>query len=98
MLEYSRIDISKGIDVNKTNVSKECDICHYWYFKDIGLKYEKYLCNVCHNLMQKAMSFNDVAIAYVKGSAYRIHFWYMSKDDAINIMNGSNLIDERDVL
>ena len=98
MLEYSRIDISKGIDVNKTNVSKECDICHYWYFKDIGLKYEKYLCNVCHNLMQKAMSFNDVAIAYVKGSAYRIHFWYMSKDDAINIMNGSNLIDERGVL
>ena len=33
--------------------------------------------------MQKAMSFNDVAIVYVKGSAYRIHFWYMSKDDAI---------------
>ena len=98
MLEYSRIDISKGIDVNKTNVSKECDICHYWYFKDIGLKYEKYLCNGCHNLMQKAMSFNDVAIVYVKGSAYRIHFWYMSKYDVINIMNGSNLIDERGVL
>ena len=53
MLEYSRIDISKGIDVNKTNVSKECDICHYWYFKDIGLKYEKYLSNGCHNLMQE---------------------------------------------
>ena len=33
--------------------------------------------------MQKAMSFNDVAIVYVKGSAYRIHFWYMSKDDAM---------------
>ena len=39
--------------------------------------------------MQKAMSFNNVAIVYVKGSAYRIHFWYMSKDDAINIINGS---------
>ena len=36
MLEYDRIDISEGIDVNKTNASKECDICHYWYFKDIG--------------------------------------------------------------
>ena len=48
--------------------------------------------------MQKAMSFNIVAIAYVKGSAYRIHFWYMSKDDAINIMNGSNLVDKRGVL
>ena len=44
------------------------------------------------------MSFNIVAIAYVKGSAYRIHFWYMSKDDAINIMNGSNLVDKRGVL
>ena len=41
----------------------------------------------CHDLMQKAMSFNNVAIVYVKGSAYRIHFWYMSKDDAISIMN-----------
>ena len=38
-----------------------------------------------------ALSFINVAIVYVKGSAYRIHFWYMSKDDAINIMNGSNL-------
>ena len=84
MLEYERIDISEGIDVNKTNLSKECDICHYWYFKDIGFKYEKYLCNGCHDLMQKAMSFNNVAIVYVKGSAYRIHFWYMSKN-AINI-------------
>ena len=43
MLEYDRIDISEGIDVNKTNASKECDICHYWYFKDIGFKYEPYL-------------------------------------------------------
>ena len=48
--------------------------------------------------MQKAMSFNNVAIVYVKGSAYRIHFWYMSKDDAINIMNGSNLVDKRGIL
>ena len=98
MLEYDRIDISEGIDVNKTNLSKECDICHYWYFKDIGFKYEKYLCNGCHNLMQKAMSFNNIAIAYVKGHAYRIHFWYISKGDAINIINCSNLVDKKGVL
>ena len=95
MLEYDRVDISEEIDVNKTNLSKECDICHYWYFKDIGFKYESYLCNGCHDLMQKAMSFNNIAIVYVKGSAYRINFRYMSKDDAINIMNGSNLVDKR---
>ena len=98
MLEYDKIDISEGIDVNKTTLSKECDICHYWCFKDIGFKYENYLCNGCHDLMQKAMSFNNTAVAYVKGSAYRIHFGYMSKDDAINIMNGSHVTDERGVL
>ena len=48
--------------------------------------------------MQKAMSFNDVAIVYVRGSAYRIYFWYMSKDDAISIMKNSNLIDKKGIL
>ena len=48
--------------------------------------------------MQKAMSFNDVAIVYVKGSAYRIHFWYMLKSDAISIMSISNLVDKTGVL
>ena len=98
MLEYDRTDISEGIDVNKTDLSKECDICHYWYFKDIGFKYELYFCNGCHDLMQKAMTFNNVAVVYVRGNTYRINFWYMSKFDAINIMNGSNLVDKRVVL
>ena len=98
MLEYNRIDISEGIDINKTNLPKQCNICHYCYFNDIGFKYEPYLGNGCHDLMQKAMSFNNVAIIYVKGNAYRDYFWYMSKNDAINIMNGSNLIDKRGVL
>ena len=44
------------------------------------------------------MSFNNAAIVYFKGSAYRIHFWCMSKDNAINIMNGSNLVDKNGVL
>ena len=37
MLEYDRIDVSEGIDVNKTSLSKECDICHYWYLKILVL-------------------------------------------------------------
>ena len=48
--------------------------------------------------MEKAISFNNVAIAYVKGSAYKIHFCYMSKDDAIGKMNGSKLVNKRGVL
>ena len=37
------------------------------------------------------MDFNDVAIVSIKESDYRIHFWYMNKSDAINIMNNSTL-------
>ena len=69
-----------------------------WYFLDKNFKYEPYLCNGCHDLMQKAMSFNDVAIVYVKGSAYRMHFWYMSKNVAISLINDSNLVDVKGVL
>ena len=98
MLEYDRIDLSEGNDVGRANKSKECEISHYWYFKHIGFKYEPYLCNGCHGLLQKAVGFNNIAIVYAKGNAYRIHFWYMSKDDAINIMNNSGLIDKIGVL
>ena len=78
MLEYNRIDTSEGIDINKTSASKEFDICHY-----LDFKYEPYLCNGCHDVMQKAMNYNDIAIVSIKGRDYRIHFWCMSKDDAI---------------
>ena len=98
MLGYDRINISEGIDINKTNASKECDICHFWYFLDKGFKYEPYLCNGCHDLMQKTMNFNSVAIVSVNRSDYRIHFWYMSKDNAINIMKNSNLNEKSGLL
>ena len=89
MLEYDRKDISEEFNINKANASKDCDICHYWYFLDKN--YEPYLCNSCHDLMQKAMNFNDVSIVSIKVNDYGIHFWYISKDDAISIMNNSNL-------
>ena len=60
-------------------------------FFDKNFNYEPYLCNGCHNLMQKVKSFNDVAIVSIKGNDCRIHFWYISKDGAIYIMNNSSL-------
>ena len=68
MLEYDRINISEGIDINKSSNSKECDICYYWYFLDKNFNYEPYFCNGCHDLMQKAMNFNDIAIVSIKGN------------------------------
>ena len=98
MLEYERIAVSEGIDLNKTSASKECDICHYRYFLDKNVNYEPYLCNGFHDLMQKAMNFNEVIIGSdIKGSNYRIHFWYMSKNDAVNLLNNS-VLDNKGVL
>ena len=74
MLEYDRIVISEGIDINKATASKECDICHYKYFLDKNSNYKPDLCNGCHDLKQKAMNFNDVAMVYIKQNDYRIHF------------------------
>ena len=66
MLDYNRIDISEGTDTNKTSSSKECNICHYGYFLDKNFNYEPHLCNGCHDLMSKAMSFNDVILYLLK--------------------------------
>ena len=56
----------------------------------MGFKYESYVCYGCHDSLQKAMNFN-VVIVSIKVSFNRIHFWYTSKDDAINIMKISDL-------
>ena len=44
------------------------------------------------------MNFNDVSIVSIKGNGYRIHFWYMSKNDAIALMTNSNLNDKNGTL
>ena len=46
----------KELILKETNASKQCKICYYWYFKDIGFKYEPHLFNGCHGLIQKAVS------------------------------------------
>ena len=38
MLYYEKNDVSEGIDIKKTSGSKECDICHYWYFLNYSLQ------------------------------------------------------------
>ena len=44
------------------------------------------------------MSLNNVAIASIKENDYRIHFYYISKNDAITLMTNSNLNDKNGIL
>ena len=98
MIECKRIDISEGIGINKTNKSKECMLCHYWYFLNKNFSYGRYLCNGCYNMVQKSNDFRNIAIVHVKKSAYRIYFLYMSKCEAKKLMTNSNLIDKNGIL
>ena len=104
MIEYGKIYISENIDINKKNKSKECMLCHYWYVLNKNFNYEPYLCDGCYNMLQKSVDTKNIDIFYVKWSAYRIHFQYMSKHKrkrkrkAIRLMTNSNLIDKKGVL
>ena len=89
MLEYDQIDFSDGIDVNKTDSLHKCIICHCWYFLEISFEFHPEVYHGCHNLIQKAMSVNDVAVTSVRGNDCRIHFLYMSKDKATNFLKNA---------
>ena len=87
MIQYERIDVSEGIDLNKSDKSKECMICHYWCFKDIHYKYEPQ----CHDLSMMVYDLNDFMILNIKGVDYRCFVSNMSENDAIKLLNNSVL-------
>ena len=94
MLQYEKIDVSEGIDVNKRSTSKECMLCHYWYFKDVGFKFEPHVCNKCHDVLMTSYESKSIAILNVNGVDYRCILWSISKNEAVNILNNSVLQDK----
>ena len=92
MLYYDRIDISEGTDVNKkTNTSKECDICHYWYFLNYSFKFQPSVCNRCHDLLIMSINLRDNAILNIKGSGYCRIISLISKNEAIHLLQNADL-------
>ena len=65
MIEYERINILEGIDLNKTNKSKECMLCHYLHFLHENFSYRPYLCDDCYNFSQKSRRFKNIAIVHI---------------------------------
>ena len=92
-LQYETIDISKGIDIHKTNASKECMLCHYWYFKDVGFKVKPHVCNKCSIGCMFSKS-KRIEILNVKGVDYRCILCGISRNKAVNILNNSVLEDK----
>ena len=67
-VRVSKNRFSEGIDIDKTDKSKECMLCHYWYSLDKNFSYRLYLCDGCYNIMQKSINFKNIAIVHVKKS------------------------------
>ena len=56
-------------------------------YKDIGYKYEPYVCNGCHDLSMVVYNLKDFMILNIKGVDYRCYVFNMSKNDAIKLLN-----------
>ena len=91
ILYFDRIDVSEGIYVNKKSASKECDICHYWYFLNFSFTLQPNACNRCHGLLMMPMNLNDIAILNIKSSDYCYIISLISKNEAINVMQNADL-------
>ena len=70
MLRYKKIDASEGINVNKTSASKDCELCHYWIFKNIRFKFVEHVCNGCHDLLKIAYLLENITILSAKGATF----------------------------
>ena len=89
---YHRINISEGIDLAKSNKSRECMICHYWPFNH-GFKFQNSVCNGCHDLSMLCLNISDIAIITVKNVDYCCIMYSISKSEAINLLENSVLED-----
>ena len=94
MLKYEKIDVSEGIDINKTSAWKECELCSDWFFKDVGFTFEENVCNKCHDLLTMAHSLKNIAILSAKRTTFRCLLMNTSKNEALKKLNNSVTYDK----
>ena len=97
ILYFDRIDVSEEIDVNKTNASKECDICH-WYFFNYSFKFQSYVCNRCHDLLIMSMKLSNIAFLNIKGFYYRCIISLTSKSATMSLLQNVDLTEKSGTL
>ena len=66
---------------------------HYWYFKDVGFKFEPHVCNKCHDVLMNAYELKNIAILNVKEVDFRCILSGISRDETVDRFNKSVLED-----
>ena len=98
-MNYKNATIQKDwcfrrIDLNKTSTSDECELCHYWFFKDVGFKFEKHVCNGCHDLLTMTYSLKNIAILSAKEATFRCVLMGINKNEGLKRLNNSVTYDK----
>ena len=87
-----RISISEGIDLAKSNNSKECMIWHYFFFNH-GFEFQYFVCNGCGDLSMLCLNIRDIATITIKNVDYRCIMYNITNSEAINLLENSVLDD-----
>ena len=95
MLYYDRNDISKGIDIAKSNNIKECMIWHYWFLNH-GFNFQDFVCNGCHYLAMLSVNISDIAIITIKDVYDGCVNYNITKSEVINLLK--NCVQDRGYL
>ena len=95
MISYERIDKGEGINFEKQG--SECMVGNYWYFKDIGIKYQRSICNGCHDFSMSVQNLKDFFISTINNGDYRAYIANVDKKAAIYLLNNS-VLDDKDVI
>ena len=90
---YYRIDIAQGIDVNRTSVSKEW-YCHYWYFWSNSFKFQPNVCSRCQDLLMMSINLSDIVVLNFQGSDYCCIIRLISRYEAINLLQNTDLTEK----
>ena len=77
----------------KASASKEYELCHYWFLKDIRFKFEKHVCHRCHDLLTMINSLKNIAILSAKGVTFRFILIGISKNEGLKRLNKSVTYD-----
>ena len=94
MLQYEKNDIPEGIDTNKTSISKEWMLSHYWYFKDVGFRFDPHVCNKCQDVLMSGYELENIVILNVKEYILDVFYGGISRDEAVDRLNKSVLEDK----
>ena len=80
--------------INCKNAALQKTWCFRRNFKDVGFKFEPHVCNKCHDVLIADMNLKNIAVWNLKGADFRCILWGISRDEAVNRLNNSVLVDK----